>query len=149
MKEQEEKLRQKIHNLLIKQKLGVLSTHNQGQPWGSLVAFAVTSDLKHIVFATPSGSRKFANIMDDVRVSRLLDNSVNTKSDFTKAIGVTVLGRARKLRKSPSSKLLNAYLAKHDNLRGFVLSRDCALMCIDVESYHVVEKFEQLSRLVV
>jgi nitroimidazol reductase NimA-like FMN-containing flavoprotein (pyridoxamine 5'-phosphate oxidase superfamily) len=56
------------------QPLAVLATHNKGQPYGSLVAFAATHDLDYLIFSTTRSTRKFANLSADPRVAMVIDN---------------------------------------------------------------------------
>ena len=58
-----------LEELFRSQNLAALSTHNDGQPYASLVAFYATDDLKHIYFATPKTTRKYANLTADGRVA--------------------------------------------------------------------------------
>ena len=93
MKENE-KIREILRELFASQKLAILGTHQGGQPYGSLVAFAVSPDLKNLFFATTRATRKFANLQADSRVSMVLDNRSNRVIDFRKAVAATALGRA-------------------------------------------------------
>lgn len=40
-------IEQRVRDLLESQRLAVLATHNRGQPYANLMAFAGTDDLKH------------------------------------------------------------------------------------------------------
>ena len=51
-------IRDRVRRLLETQRYAVLCTQGDGQPYGSLVAFAATSDLRHVTFATPTTTRK-------------------------------------------------------------------------------------------
>ncbi len=55
--------------LFSSQGLAVVSTHEHGQPYCNLVAFASSEDLKQLVFATTRSTRKYANIDEDHRIS--------------------------------------------------------------------------------
>ena len=92
---EEAQIREILLELFSSQKLGVLGTHQAGQPYGSLVAFAATPDLKSLVFATTRATRKFANLRSDPRVSMVLDNRSNRVADFRKAVAATALGQAK------------------------------------------------------
>ena len=72
-----ELLRQTVRTLLDSQIQGVLATQHQQQPYTSLMAFAVTPDLRRIVFATARATRKYANLLDNPRASLLIDNRCN------------------------------------------------------------------------
>jgi general stress protein 26 len=145
VKKQTENLKSLLRDLLSTQRLGVLATHTKNQPYTSLVGFAATNDLKNIIFATPKTTRKYANILADKRVSMLINNSANKSSDFRKAIAATVLGKTRNLRKSANSKFLKLYLTKHPHL--FIASPTTAFLSIEVERYHVVQRFQHVMEL--
>ena len=143
MKEKQQ-IKQILNELFIAQKLAVLGTHQGGQPYGSLVAFAATSDLKNLVFATTRATRKFANLRSDPRVSMVLDNRSNRVADFRKAVAATALGRAREVRGKVRESLAEMYLAKHPHLKEFVGSPTCALVKMRVELYYVVWRFQNV-----
>ena len=65
-----------------------------GQPYLSLMAFAVTPDLKTIIVATDRGARKYANLKAEPRVALLIDNRSNTPADTQEAVAITVLDQA-------------------------------------------------------
>ena len=64
----------RLKALLESQKLAVLATHREGQPYGSLVSFVATEDMKQILFATTRSTRKYANLTADDRVAMVIDN---------------------------------------------------------------------------
>ena len=143
MKEKQQ-IKRILTGLFASQKLVVLGTHQKGQPYGSLVAFAAASDLKHLVFATTRATRKFANLEADPRVSMVLDNRSNRVVDFRKAVAATALGRAKEVRGKEREKLAKMYLAKHPHLKEFVTSPTCALVKIRVEVYYLVWRFQNV-----
>lgn len=97
-----EHLDQEIRELLESQKLAVLATHGQGQPYTSLVAFASSTDLREIYFATSRSTRKYDNVTANPKVSLLVDNRSNDVSDFHLAMAATALGHEKtKIRTAP------------------------------------------------
>lgn len=143
MKEKQQ-IKQILNELFTSQKLAVLGTHQGGQPYGSLVAFAATLDLKNLVFATTRATRKFANLRADPRVSMVLDNRSNRVADFRRAVAATALGRAREVRGKDRERLAEMYLAKHPHLKEFVASPTCALVKMRVEVYYAVWRFQNV-----
>ncbi len=133
-----------LSGLFTSQKLAVLATHQKGQPYGSLVAFAAASDLKSLFFATTRATRKFANLKSDPRVSMVFDNRSNRVADFRKAVAATALGRAGEVRGKEREKLAGLYLAKHPHLKDFLNSPTCALVKMRVEVYYVVWRFQNV-----
>jgi len=141
---EKQQIKQILNELFISQKLAVLGTHQGGQPYGSLVAFAATSDLKNLVFATTRATRKFANLRSDPRVSMVLDNRSNRVADFRRAVAATALGRAKEVRGKEREKLAEMYLAKHPHLKEFIGSPTCALVKMRVEVYYLVWRFQNV-----
>lgn len=70
-------LKNKIKELLDKQKLGVLATQGEKYPYNTLVAYAFSEDLRYIFFATMKHTRKYTNLMKHPHVSILIDSRTN------------------------------------------------------------------------
>lgn len=136
-----------VRNLLNSQRLAVLSTQMSGQPYSNLIAFAVTQDLKDILFATPRATRKYANLTTEPRVSLLIDNRSNRQSDFGEASAVTVLGTAEEVLGPNRERYLQIYLKKHPYLEEFVSSPSCALIRVKVEKYLMVTQFQKVREI--
>ena len=143
----ESKLKRELKKLFKKQKLAVLTTHKNGQPYSSLVAFAVTEDLKHIIFATSRSTRKYEHFSSDGRVALLIDNRTNKVADFHSAIAVTAVGTAMEPDENIRQQLAQRYLAKHPHLKDFVQSPTCALVQVSVKTYYVVRTFQNVMEL--
>jgi general stress protein 26 len=101
-----EDIKKQIRELLINQKLAVLSTHHSGQPYASLIAFVGKEDLKEIFFVTPRTTRKFVNLSADSRVAILINSSLNMDSDFHEAVSITALGNAKEINGSEKDEIL-------------------------------------------
>ena len=140
-------LRKTLKDLFASQRLGVLATYGEGQPYSSLVAFAATNDLKYLVFATTRATRKYANLSAESRVAILVDNRSNQDSDFHSAIAVTALGNAKEVKVSERDRFLTIYLAKHPYLEEFVNSPTCALLKVSVDRYYMVNRFQNVMEL--
>ena len=144
---EESNVKQRLVALLMAEKFGVLSTCGERQPYASLVAFASTKDLSHIVFVTPRPTKKYANLTANARVALLVDNRSNRVSDLERAMGATAVGTVVEVRKSKSSRLIRTYLDKHPQLAGFAWSATSAVLDLRVEAYTVVERFQEVTRL--
>jgi len=140
-------LEKKLKELFSSQKLGILATQQKKSPYTSLIAFACSDDMRHIVFATPKTTRKFENMISNSHVSFFVDNRSNKPADFRKAIGVTAVGSVRQIRKNKHSRLMTLYLRKHPQLESFLGSYLCAFLCIDVNSFYVVERFQNVTEV--
>jgi len=142
-----EQFRKRVAALFRSQNLATLSTQQAGQPYASLVAFVASDDLRHIYFATPTTTRKYANLVADSRVAMLINSSSNQTSDFHRAISVTAVGRAKDVSGKDKKQILKQYLAKHPHLEAFVHSPTCALVQVSVDSYYMVKNFQNVTEL--
>ena len=139
--------RERLGKLFGSQNLAALSTHHDGQPYASLVAFYADEDLKHIYFVTPKTTRKYANLTADNRVAVMINSSTNQASDYHQAISVTAVGKAKDVDGADKKRILTQYLIKHPHLEDFVRSPTCALVRVDVESYYLVKHFQHVTEL--
>jgi nitroimidazol reductase NimA-like FMN-containing flavoprotein (pyridoxamine 5'-phosphate oxidase superfamily) len=144
---EESELEHLMRELFDSQKLAVLGTQNQGQPYANLIAFAASEDLKSLYFATARATRKYANIEADARVTVLMDNRSNHDSDFSQAAAVTATGTAKEVADSKRDEVLAIYLAKHPMLEEFVRSPSCALLRVEVKTYYLVRRFQNVMEL--
>jgi nitroimidazol reductase NimA-like FMN-containing flavoprotein (pyridoxamine 5'-phosphate oxidase superfamily) len=134
-----------LRELFARQRLAVLSTSGEGQPYSSLVAFAPTPDLRHLLFATLRSTRKFANLMENPRVALLVDDRSNRETDLREALAVTATGQAREMTGlSERRALLAEYLTRHPSLEVFASDPNCALVSVRVEAYFVVSRFQHV-----
>jgi len=140
-------LKHLLKNLFSSQPLAVLASQGNGQPYGNLVAFAATDDLKSLLFATARATRKYANITKNPRVAMVIDSRTNQKVDFQKAVAVTATGIAEKVKGAEKNHLLKLYLLKHPHLKRFVTSPSCALLRVKVDTYYVVRRFQKVMAL--
>jgi heme iron utilization protein len=142
-----EEIKATIESLLKVQKLAVLSTHLDRQPYASLVAFAANKDLKALFFATARTTRKYFNLSANPMVALLIDSRSNQDSDFHEAVAVTAVGKAEEVEGKGKEACLDIYLAKHRHLEDFVRSPTCALVRVRVKSYYLVSRFQKVMEL--
>lgn len=139
-----EKHWRRLKSLLHEQPLGVLATSARSGPHAALVAFAVSRDLREILFATSRATRKFESLREQPGVALLIDDRSNEVGDFRDAAAVTVHGRAEEVSLSRQEKARSLYLARHPYLSEFVRAPSCALLGIAVESYDLVVNFQDV-----
>lgn len=145
--ESDEGLRQLLRELLNGQKLAVLSTHNGGQPYASLVAFAFSDDLTSLYFVTPRTTRKFSNLQRDCRMALLITSSTNKETDFHEAMAVTLVGSAGEIQGPDKEAALDHYIARHPYLEDFARSPTCAFVRGSGGTYILVKDFQQVMEL--
>ena len=139
-----DQLKKDLEKLFRNQRLGVLATQNDGQPYSSLVAFTPSKDLRWLYFATTRSTRKYAYLSRDPRVSMLIDNRSNEASDFKLAMAVTATGTAEEVQKSEREGLKTEYLSKHPYLKEFVEAPTCAIIRVEVKTYFMVTQFQNV-----
>ena len=144
-----EQLQSEIVELLSNQKLAALATQTpEGSSYASLIAFAVTDDLRKIVLATPKATRKFANIQNNPDVALLIDNRSNREQDFHDAKAVTALGSVDSIEAEQLKEdLALLYLQKHPYLENFLQAPSTALILITVRCYYLVSRFQEVMEL--
>ncbi|MGB5616781.1 MAG: pyridoxamine 5'-phosphate oxidase family protein, partial [Desulfobacterales bacterium] len=67
-------IRQEITNLCSSQKLAVLCTQRDNQPYASLVAFDISNKLNYLYLVTPKTTRKFTNLAANPQVSVMINS---------------------------------------------------------------------------
>lgn len=128
------------------ERYAVLATDAGGQPYTSLIAYALTEDLKGVVFATPKNTSKSRNIRRNPQVSVLIDSRTNSSGDYLSIESITAIGTARLLRKG--RKLVAASSAlrkKHPRLSAFIASATTAIVLVEVTHYIHVDSFQRIS----
>ena len=139
-------MKDRLQSLEKTERYAVLATDSDGQPYTSLIAYALTDDLKGLVFATPKNTSKHKNILRNPRVSVHIDNRCSSDCDYLNTESVTIIGTAHPLRKGRKRTELSAVLMKkHSKLSTFIKSSTTALIYIDVTHYVHVSRFQSIS----
>ena len=136
-----------LRELCTGQPLAVLATDAGNGPYTSLVAVAVTPDLRHLYFATLRATRKWANLAGNHHVSLLIDNRSNQVTDFSRAAAATVIGSAEELSGTELATGLAIFLARHPHLADFTASPCCALFRVQIASIYLVTRFQNVIEL--
>jgi len=139
--EQEKKL---IRELFAQQRFAVIATQGSNEPYTSLVAFSASDDLSHLIFATLRKTRKYTNILQNAKVSILIDNRENVSADVENAIAVTAVGNAHEICLK-KQRFIDIHLKKHPYLSEFLQDKNCALINLSVEKYYLVHQFQQIT----
>ena len=144
-----ESLDLRIRRLVESQPYAVLCTQGQGQPYGSLVAFAMTQDLKHAVFATPKATRKFRLLSQCDQVALVIDNRPEFPDQLMDVEGVTATGRAVLVEKGDErERWARLLIERHSYLSRFVQSTSCGLFRIQIVRYFHVSRFQEVRQWV-
>jgi nitroimidazol reductase NimA-like FMN-containing flavoprotein (pyridoxamine 5'-phosphate oxidase superfamily) len=129
-----------------KQNFGVLATNDKGQPYTSLISFALTPDLQRLIFATPKDTSKYKNIRNTKEVAILIDDRSGTPKKLMATEAVTIIGTARYVRRGKiRNELAAIYLKKHPDLEEFIQSDTTALIVVEATRCIHVGKFQMIS----
>jgi nitroimidazol reductase NimA-like FMN-containing flavoprotein (pyridoxamine 5'-phosphate oxidase superfamily) len=129
-----------------KQPHAVLATVSGNEPYTSLISYAVTPDIKGLLFATPRGTRKFSNLMKNRRVCLLIDSRSGTAGDYMKTESVTVIGKAGIVRNGRvREELSRIFLKKHPLLTEFVYAPSTSLILVKIIKCIHVSSFQTFS----
>lgn len=137
----------RISNVLENQKIAVLGTSKDDEPYSCLVAFAMTDDLKELIFATIRQRLKYRNIMANPRVTLIIDNRDVSDSDFSDTTSITMIGTARDIRSDGRDQYVSILLDRHPSLSDFVNSRECAIISVIIDKLYIVSKFESVVKI--
>ena len=134
-----------IVGLVTEEPFAVLCTQGDGQPYGSVVAFAFNEDLSSFVFATPRATRKFRLLSQCDRVALVVDNRGRFPGDFMKVGAVTVTGRAEQLEAGTEfDEWAGLLTARHPYLKSFVESPSTALFRVHAIRFLHVTRFQEV-----
>jgi nitroimidazol reductase NimA-like FMN-containing flavoprotein (pyridoxamine 5'-phosphate oxidase superfamily) len=141
----EESIEAEIRNLCEEQSFAVLATQGEGQPYASLIGFAISPDLKYLVFATPRETRKFSLLEKNRHVSFLLDNRSTQPDSLNLVSALTVTGQVQvPTEKNERDKWSEILIRKHPYLESFVRSDTTAIVVAEVFRYFYVRRFQEV-----
>jgi nitroimidazol reductase NimA-like FMN-containing flavoprotein (pyridoxamine 5'-phosphate oxidase superfamily) len=144
-----ERLQELIARLVNNQPYAVLCTQGEGQPYGSLVAFAFSDDLTTAVFATPVATRKYRLLSECERVALLIDNRPDHVDDMMQVEAITATGRAAEVKPgSRRERCARMLVERHPYLKSFVAADSSAVFEIKVTRFLHVTRFQEVNQWV-
>jgi uncharacterized pyridoxamine 5'-phosphate oxidase family protein len=138
---------QLLREVIGTQYFAVLNSLGDGLPYSNLVSFAISEDLRSLVFVTDRNTRKYRNIQENKNISLLIDNRTNQPSDVSQAIAITVIGTAREETEKRSS-LQAVFLTRHPHLQQFVDNPNNAMILVTVSEY-IIAGFDKTQRVII
>lgn len=138
-------LRERIHRLIREQDYAVLCVQGGGQPYGALVAFAFSEDLRHVIFATPNATRKYRLLSECDQVALVIDNRPNKVAQMMEVEAVTATGRSHLIERGDEfDEWADLLIARHPYLKSFVQAASCALFRVDIVRFFHVVRFQEV-----
>ena len=124
----------------------VLATESNGRPYTSLIAYAMTPDMKGLLFATPKKTSKYKNLLKNRNVSLLIDTRSQTSGDYMKTEAVTLLGAAMPVRRGRKwDELSGILMEKHPELAEFIQAATTALIFVEISYCYHISSFQTVS----
>ena len=144
----EEKIK-KIMKLVSEQFFFILCTQGEGQPYGSLIAYAFQDDLKKFLFATSRNTRKYKLLSKCPKAAIVIDSRCKNQNEFMKIDVLTATGNAVQVSKTEKDFETGISLLKnrHPYLSKFLESDYAALFHFDVENFIYVNHFQEVHEL--
>lgn len=136
-----------IRELCMEQNFAVLATQGDGQPYTSLISFAVTNGLDTLYFSTPRQTRKYQLLQANHLVSIMIDNRSDHPESINSIRGLTITGSARVLEDSEQiDGAINILLSKHPYLEQFLHSSTSCMIEVRNLQYFYVRRFQEVFR---
>jgi nitroimidazol reductase NimA-like FMN-containing flavoprotein (pyridoxamine 5'-phosphate oxidase superfamily) len=139
-------LESRIRYLVEDQLYGVLCTQSDGQPYGSMVAFAFTEDLRHVVFGTPKATKKYEILTACRNVALVVNNMNRHPNDLMNVEALTAIGRASEIMPTgPATRWASMLLQRHPYLEAFFSSSSTALFKVEIARFFCVRSFQEVT----
>jgi general stress protein 26 len=140
-----EEVLSEIKTLCLEQPFAVLATQGKGQPYTSLISFAISDDLKKLFFSTPTKTRKYNLIINNSKVSVMIDNRSSQPESINMISGLTITGIARPLEDPEVIRFWSAkLLERHSYLEKFIKAPSSSLILIDTTRFFYVRRFQEV-----
>ena len=145
--QQDKQLEHRIRRLVTQQSFCILSTQGNEQPYGSLIAYAFSDDLKQYFFSTQLATRKYRLLQGCDHVALVIDNRCQHLDNMMQVEAVTITGNAKHINSGANYKTgLKHFRDRHPYLNDFLESPSTALFQIDVVRYFHVTRFQMVSQ---
>lgn len=134
-----------IRLLIQEQPFAVLCTQGEGQPYGSVVSYAISDDLTQVIFGTSVNTRKYHLLCANDRVALVIDSRPQQPDQILEAVALTATGQAVEIPRGPERDRLAAHLAgRHPKIAAFISDPSTALFRIEVNQYVYVTRFQEV-----
>lgn len=140
-------IRKTVEVILGEQRSGVLASSFMDIPVCSQMAFAAAEDLRTVIIVTPRQTTKFDNMSANPNVSFLVSTAKNAPSDPSTAQTLTLTAFATELEGERRHQAVSLFTRRHPNLSAFAAASGSAVMELTVDSYSLVNNFQQVTRI--
>ena len=131
-------IKEYIEGALQTSRFAVLATEGNEQPHASLIAITPFENFRQLIFATYRNTLKYRNLVQNNKVAVLIDSRDTDTKGLQKNLVLTIIGHTEEISITENEAAYQAHLKRHPELESFLLSSDCALLLVIVQSYQVV-----------
>jgi len=124
--------------------LAVLATEGDGPPHACLIAITPMDGLLDLIFATYRDTRKYNNLINNGKLAILFDNICTKRLSQPDINVLTAFGYAKEVDIAISVAALQTHLLRHPELESFLLSIDCAIFQVKVDTYQLVQGIDDI-----
>jgi heme iron utilization protein len=110
----------------------VLATSNADQPHCSLIVFVINQDQSELLFLTDRHSLKYTNLIQNPKVSLLIDTRPAAGRSFNETVAVTLVGQAEEIVGDRHRMLLDRFIEQHHDMRRFAEDPNQALIKVRI-----------------
>jgi nitroimidazol reductase NimA-like FMN-containing flavoprotein (pyridoxamine 5'-phosphate oxidase superfamily) len=142
--DRERSLYERLRDLLRSQPFAVLCTQGAGQPYGSVVAYAINEELDGAVFATARATRKYELLTHCDRVALVIDSRSVYPGELMKVEAITATGRALELADREHAAWSARLINRHRELEAFVTTPSTAVFRVEIARYLYVTRFQEV-----
>lgn len=137
-------IKEYIEGFLKTSDFAVLATEGNGQPHASLIAITPYENLRQIIFATYRDTLKYRNLSNNNKVALLIESGVINIKGLKQSVVLTINGHTEDIGITDNEGAYQTHLKRHPEMESFMLSSDCVLIRIIIQSYQVVYGIDEI-----
>jgi nitroimidazol reductase NimA-like FMN-containing flavoprotein (pyridoxamine 5'-phosphate oxidase superfamily) len=130
--------------LLNQQVQCVLATHGDEELALHLMAYAISTELDQIYFASLANTQKVANMRTNPNVTCLWDNRTGNNTDHTAGLAMSGFGQAHELTGEPALLAQRLLLQRNTTLKPLLLEPALVLFALHIDRYQWVEGYTRV-----
>jgi nitroimidazol reductase NimA-like FMN-containing flavoprotein (pyridoxamine 5'-phosphate oxidase superfamily) len=139
-----EHMKNTVAVLLNQQVQCVLATHGDEELALHLMAYAISTELDQIYFASLANTQKVANMRTNPNVTCLWDNRTGNNTDHTAGLAMSGFGQAHELTGEPALLAQRLLLQRNTTLKPLLLEPALVLFALHIDRYQWVEGYTRV-----
>lgn len=126
----------RVREMLLDNSLCVLCTVSGNLPYSSLMTYVLSDDLKTMYMVTVRESRKYRNLLENPKVSLLIDNRQKWVASSGEVVSSLTIEGVLKPLEPIETTLIRAKLVEgHGELKEIVGNPDCVIFGVELKTF--------------